>query len=138
MGVVRKTAQADTDILEIATYIAQDNLDAGGRLIDEIDEKGRLLSQNPALGRKRFDLAPSLRSFPAGNDLFSTARSRMESRSFACCTEPETSRDYSIEGPISPKTEVQKTCHPSRIAGARRSRRFTVGMVWCVFEPLAR
>jgi hypothetical protein len=40
--------------------------------------------------------------------------------------------------PLIPKTEVERTRHPSRIAGARRSRRFTVGMVWCVFELLSR
>jgi hypothetical protein len=39
---------------------------------------------------------------------------------------------------FNPKTEVQKTCDRGRIAGARRSRRFTVGMVWCVGEPQAR
>jgi hypothetical protein len=39
---------------------------------------------------------------------------------------------------MNPKTEVQKTCDRGRIAGARRSRRFIVGLVWCVFEPLAR
>jgi hypothetical protein len=52
------------------------------------------------------------------------------------CTRP--SEGSRAQGAISPKTEVRKTCLSRRIAGARRSRRFTVGMVWCVFESLAR
>ncbi len=35
-------------------------------------------------------------------------------------------------------SEMNITCHPSRNAGARRLRRFTVRRGWCIREPLAR
>ncbi len=59
--------QADDDLLEIAAYIARDDLAAAERLIDAIDSKFQLLANSPGLGRRRVELAPGLRSLPFGN-----------------------------------------------------------------------
>ncbi|MEK7677203.1 MAG: type II toxin-antitoxin system RelE/ParE family toxin [Verrucomicrobiota bacterium] len=64
-----RTAQANLDLVEIWSFIAADNPDAADQLLETIDEKAKLLAQSPELGRKRSDLAPSLRSFPVGNYL---------------------------------------------------------------------
>jgi toxin ParE1/3/4 len=69
MPTVRKTAQADEDLIDIWVYIAQDNLEAADGLLDEIEDKLVLLSEQPRLGRARPDIAPELRYFPVGNYL---------------------------------------------------------------------
>ena len=56
---------ARNDLNEIWEYIAQDNLDAAERLVERIEELCELLAQRPQLGRRREELAPGLRSFPA-------------------------------------------------------------------------
>jgi len=58
---------ARDDLHEIWEYIAQDNLDAAERLVDRIEELCELLATHPHLGRRREELAPGLRSFPAGS-----------------------------------------------------------------------
>jgi toxin ParE1/3/4 len=50
--------QADDNLLEIAAYIARDDLAAAERLIDAIDSKFQLLANSPRLGRRRVELAP--------------------------------------------------------------------------------
>jgi toxin ParE1/3/4 len=67
MPVIHRSSQAQLDIAEIALRIAQDNPTAADRWLELIDEKFRLLARMPELGRKRFELAPDLRSFPVGN-----------------------------------------------------------------------
>jgi toxin ParE1/3/4 len=60
---------ARRDLNEIWEYIAQDNLDAAERLVERIEELCELLATRPQLGRRREELAPGLRSFPAGSYL---------------------------------------------------------------------
>jgi len=67
VGQVRITDQADADLLQIATFIAEDKPDAARRLIDLIDEKCRLLASSPEIGWLRNDLSARLRSFPVGS-----------------------------------------------------------------------
>ena len=67
MSQVRKTPQADADLLEIALYIAEDSIEASDRFLETIDEKLKLLARTPHMGRARDELAPGLRSFPVGN-----------------------------------------------------------------------
>ncbi len=69
MPVVRRTAQAEEDLIEIWIYIAQDNPAAADRLIDKFDSKFFLLAEQPALGPAREDIAPELRYLPVGNYL---------------------------------------------------------------------
>ena len=58
---------ARRDLNEIWEYIAQENLDAAERLVERIEELCELLATRPQLGRRREELAPGLRSFPAGS-----------------------------------------------------------------------
>jgi toxin ParE1/3/4 len=59
--------QAETDVYAIAKHIAEEgNLDAAYRFVDSIDEAAHLIATQPEMGRKREELAPRLRSFPAG------------------------------------------------------------------------
>ena len=69
MPVVRRTAQAEEDLIEIWIYIAQDNPAAADRLLDKFDSKFSLLAEQPSLGPAREDIAPELRYLPVGNYL---------------------------------------------------------------------
>ena len=64
MSVVRRTAQAQDDLVETWVFIAEGNPSAADRFIETIDQKCRLLARSPELGQSREELAPSLRSFP--------------------------------------------------------------------------
>lgn len=63
---MRRSALAERDLLEIWSYIAKDNPSAADRFLDLIGEKCALLAVSPEMGRRREELAPSLRSFPVG------------------------------------------------------------------------
>ena len=67
MSECKFTIQASQDLDEIFNYIAQDNPTAAARWVYSLEEKCRMLSGTPNLGRRRHDLAPSLRGFPVGN-----------------------------------------------------------------------
>ena len=60
------TIQANQDLNQIHDFIAQDKPKAALRFIDFIEEKCRVISQSPDMGRKRENLAQGLRSFPVG------------------------------------------------------------------------
>jgi toxin ParE1/3/4 len=64
-----RTARAENDLIEIWAYIARDNPPAADRLLDLLDEKSRMLAQNPKLGAVRDDIAEGVRHFPVGNYL---------------------------------------------------------------------
>jgi toxin ParE1/3/4 len=64
MPDIRRTAQAEEDLIDLWFYIAQDNLGAADRLLDEIEDKFSLLAANPQLGPARPDIAPNCRYFP--------------------------------------------------------------------------
>jgi toxin ParE1/3/4 len=64
--VLRKP-QAEADLIEIWTYIAQDSLTRADKLLDEIDEKSQILAHSPLIGKARDELGPKIRSFPIGN-----------------------------------------------------------------------
>ncbi|ADE16666.1 plasmid stabilization system [Nitrosococcus halophilus Nc 4] len=69
MPVFKRTAQAEEDLIEVWMYIAQENVAAAERLLDEIDAKCRLLAEHPRLGAARPDIAPELRYLPISNYL---------------------------------------------------------------------
>ncbi|VEP17193.1 Plasmid stabilization protein [Hyella patelloides LEGE 07179] len=55
--------QAQEDLIEIWSYIAQFSEEAADRIIDTIYQKADLLAQSPYMGKERSELHPSLRSF---------------------------------------------------------------------------
>jgi len=66
MPRVTRRPLAETDVLEIWDYIADDSLAAADRWLDRLDEKFRLLAAQAMMGRARDELAPGVRSFPIG------------------------------------------------------------------------
>ena len=69
MPHVLRTRQAETDLLEIWIFIAEDSIRAADRLLDRFEEAFRTLSTQPRMGRSRPELSPNLRSFPIGDYL---------------------------------------------------------------------
>lgn len=69
MPVVRRTARADEDLIDIWLYIASDNPQAADGLLDDFESKFLLLAEQPRLGPARPDIAPELRYFPVGSYL---------------------------------------------------------------------
>jgi toxin ParE1/3/4 len=69
MPDLRRTVQAEADLIELWLYIAQDNPGAADRLLDEIEDKCSLLAANPQLGPARADIASDCRYFPMGRYL---------------------------------------------------------------------
>jgi toxin ParE1/3/4 len=59
--------RARLDLIEIWSYIADDNEAAADRMLDRFDRALRMLSDQPLAGRERPELAAGLRSFPVGN-----------------------------------------------------------------------
>lgn len=56
--------QAETDLIDIWVYIAEDSSAAADAFTTQLYEKCRLLAENPSLGRNRPELADGLYSFP--------------------------------------------------------------------------
>jgi len=48
---IQKTPQAAADLSDIASYIAEDNLDAAERFLDAAEEAFALLASMPSMGR---------------------------------------------------------------------------------------
>ncbi len=49
---IRILSQARTDIVELAVYIGQDDINAASRFLDAIDETFALLARQPFIGAK--------------------------------------------------------------------------------------
>ena len=62
---IHRTTQAETDLLEIWLYVADDSGKAADKILNTLDEKIRLIADQTKIGRERPDLYPRLRSFPA-------------------------------------------------------------------------
>jgi toxin ParE1/3/4 len=70
MPDIRRTAQAEEDLIDLWFYTAQDNPGVADRLPDEIEDRFLLLAANPQLRPARPDIAPDCRYFPVGRYLF--------------------------------------------------------------------
>jgi toxin ParE1/3/4 len=69
MSRVRITPLAERDLEEIWFFIAQDDPTAADRLLDLLEEKYKLLAENPHMGPARPDIAKELRYHPVGSYL---------------------------------------------------------------------
>ena len=67
MKTVKLTPLAEHDLETIWQYISEANQQAADKLIHALLQKCGLLAQNSGLGRTRYDLMVSLRSFPHKN-----------------------------------------------------------------------
>lgn len=66
MPHVTRRPLAETDILEIWDYIADDSAAASDRWVDHLDAQFRVLATQSKTSRVRDELAPGVRSFPVG------------------------------------------------------------------------
>lgn len=66
---VSRRPRARLDLIEIWTYIADDNEAAADRLLHRIDSVLGTLADTPLAGRARPELHPEIRSFPVGNHI---------------------------------------------------------------------
>jgi toxin ParE1/3/4 len=69
MATLKRSEQAERDLLQIWVRIAEDNFDAADKFVDEINDRLEDIAEMPGLGRARDELAPGLRSFPVGDYL---------------------------------------------------------------------
>ena len=66
MPRVTRRPLAQTDILDIWDFIADDSVAAADRWVDVLDAQFRVLATQPMMGRARDELSPGVRSFPVG------------------------------------------------------------------------
>jgi toxin ParE1/3/4 len=66
MPGIRLRPRAKADLVAIWEYIARDNEAQADAFIKTVDEKFRLLAQNPNIGRVRDELGASIHSLPVG------------------------------------------------------------------------
>jgi toxin ParE1/3/4 len=69
MARVTRSARAAEDLIEIWSYIAEDNPTAADQLLDKIDETCARLAEFPNLGQARPDLRQGLRHSVIGRYL---------------------------------------------------------------------
>ena len=67
MAKLSVSKDAESDLIEIWYYIAQDNLVSADRLNSLFYEKFHTLANEPGIGRPRPELGPRIRSFPTGS-----------------------------------------------------------------------
>ena len=66
MGEITRRPLARDDLIEIWTYIAEDNDRAADGMLDRIESVLRMLADQPQSGRLRPELSDNLRSFAVG------------------------------------------------------------------------
>ena len=64
---ILRRPEAETDLIEIWVYIAEENPTAADALLESIDDKCATLATSPLMGRIRDELLPGIRSFPVGH-----------------------------------------------------------------------
>ena len=60
MARIRRTARAEQDLEDLWFFVAQDNPAAADRWLDMLEDKIRLLAENPLMGPARPDIARDL------------------------------------------------------------------------------
>lgn len=69
MSAIRRQPQAREDLLDIWSFIADDNARAADALVDRLDDAFAFLAMYPKSGRRRSDIGPGMRSFVVGNSV---------------------------------------------------------------------
>jgi len=64
MARIHFTSSAESDLLELWLYIAEDNMIAADESLESIQATVLLLGTQPEMGKERPELADGLRSFP--------------------------------------------------------------------------
>ena len=63
MSSVVFARSAQTDLLEVWSFIAEDSFEAADHVLDIIDREAQTLALQPLMGRKRSDLSVGIRSW---------------------------------------------------------------------------
>jgi toxin ParE1/3/4 len=58
------SSRAYLDLIEIWNYIADDSVENADTFVDQLNEVIQNLCRHPRMGRRREELAPTIRSFP--------------------------------------------------------------------------
>ena len=66
MARVTRRPEAETDVLDIWGFIAEDSIAEADRWVDRLDERLQLWATQPMIGRAREELAPGIRSMAFG------------------------------------------------------------------------
>ena len=64
MSTVLFAQSAQTDLLEVWLFIAEENLNAADHVLDTIEQEANILATQSLMGRARPDLAEGIRSWP--------------------------------------------------------------------------
>ena len=64
-----ETPRVEADLLDTWDFIANESLEKADSFLQKIENKLKILAENPGLGRKRDELVPGLRSFLVGSYL---------------------------------------------------------------------
>lgn len=67
MSRISLTVDARQDLADIYDFIANDNITAADKQIRRLQERWRVLVDQPRIGTKRSDIYPDLRSLTEGN-----------------------------------------------------------------------
>lgn len=67
MSQYRVAREAERDLDEIWLYIESDNPAAAEEWLTSVEDRFRLLAENPLAGTERSELSAGLRSLPVGN-----------------------------------------------------------------------
>ena len=76
MSRVQLSGEAETDHVEIWTFVARDSAASADTLLSRIHDTCHALAVAPGIGRDRADLVRGLRSFPVGSFLIFYRRAR--------------------------------------------------------------
>ena len=67
MGQIIRSPKSKIDLWELADYIAQDNVAAAVKFLNQVDATLEKLAQFPGMGPERDEIEPGIRSFPLGS-----------------------------------------------------------------------
>ena len=66
MARITRRPEAETDVIDIWGFIAEDSITEADRWVDRLDERLQLWATQPMIGRARDELAPGIRSMAFG------------------------------------------------------------------------
>ena len=66
MARITRRPEAETDVIDLWGFIAEDSIAEADRWVDRLDERLQLWATQPMIGRARDELAPGIRSMAFG------------------------------------------------------------------------
>ena len=64
MALVKRSAKAEEDLIDIWLYISDDSPENADRFLDKLNEKAKKIAEFPDIGVSRPELTDNLKSFP--------------------------------------------------------------------------